>query len=129
ADKSTSIGIAAHITAAASGGPRYDDTLTPDQRSHIDNGIWLCSNCAALIDKDSIKYPISLLRKWKGDAENESSRKLAGEICNHPKGRPYLEVDLILTTCLRTNRGYSDKNPIEKIDGAYVMNLSNVRPI
>ncbi len=32
-DKRTSIGIAAHITAAAPGGPRYNALLTPEQRA------------------------------------------------------------------------------------------------
>ena len=54
-DKSTSIGEAAHITAAAEGGPRYDPDLNPEQRRNINNGIWLCSNCADLIDKDKTK--------------------------------------------------------------------------
>lgn len=35
-------GIAAHITAAAQGGPRYCSTLSAEERSSIDNGIWLC---------------------------------------------------------------------------------------
>jgi len=43
------IGVAAHITAAASGGKRFDPNLTPEQRGSIDNGIWLCQNCAKLI--------------------------------------------------------------------------------
>lgn len=39
--KSTSIGIAAHITAASEGGPRYSSELSVDQRSDIKNAIWL----------------------------------------------------------------------------------------
>lgn len=45
-------GIAAHITAAAQGGPRYCPILTAEERSSIDNGIWLCSKCSILIDRD-----------------------------------------------------------------------------
>ena len=44
AQKRVSIGQAAHITAAAPGGPRYDPNLTPDQRKDIDNAIWLCDS-------------------------------------------------------------------------------------
>ena len=51
-NKSTSIGEAAHICAAAVGGPRYDESMTSVQRSDISNGLWLCSNCSDLIDKD-----------------------------------------------------------------------------
>lgn len=51
-NKSTSIGIAAHITAASIGRSRYDESITEDQRRHIDNGIWLRSNCSMLVDHD-----------------------------------------------------------------------------
>lgn len=43
-------GRAAHITAAAPGGPRYDETLTREQRRSISNAIWLCANHADEID-------------------------------------------------------------------------------
>jgi hypothetical protein len=46
------IGEAAHISAAAPGGPRFDGSMTPEQRRHCDNGIWMCSNHAFLIDED-----------------------------------------------------------------------------
>ncbi len=116
-EKSVLIGVAAHITAASSGGPRYDDTLTPDQRCHIDNGIWLCSNCSVLIDKDENAYPIVLLKEWKLGAEKESNQKINGTIQNIKDCFPFLEVDLIYTHGGRWNRGYSDKNPSKIEDG------------
>ncbi|MEQ1588385.1 MAG: hypothetical protein ABL895_21045 [Cyclobacteriaceae bacterium] len=122
-DKATSIGVAAHITAASSTGPRYDDTLTPEQRTHIDNGIWLCNSCSTLIDRDPEYFTVDLLRKWKTDCETESWKRLIGEIRVQQKGRPRLEVDLIFTTRGRSNRGYSDKNPIEQVDGHFIMNM------
>lgn len=67
-DKSTSIGVAAHITAASPGGARYDDNISEIDRKSIENGIWLCSNCSTLIDKDPEKYPKELLIKWKENA-------------------------------------------------------------
>ena len=65
--ESTVLGRACHITAASAGGPRYDPTLTPDQRSHSDNGIWLCAICADEIDKkeNEAAFPAELLRNWK----------------------------------------------------------------
>lgn len=63
------IGVAAHITAAASGGPRYDPDLTSDERSSPENGIWLCQNCAKLADSDVIRYTTKRLRAWKDEAE------------------------------------------------------------
>ncbi len=74
--KRLSIGIAAHITAAAPGGPRYNENLTSDQRSSPENGIWLCSNCANLIDKNPDKYSIELLIDWKKQAETEQMNRL-----------------------------------------------------
>lgn len=68
-DQTINVGVAAHITAASSGGKRYDDSLTAEQRSSVSNGIWLCQNCAKLIDSDVSRYPASLLRQWKKQAE------------------------------------------------------------
>lgn len=124
-DKSTSIGIAAHITAASSGGPRYDETLTTEQRTHIDNAIWLCSNCATMIDKDQKKYSIELLNGWKNLAEEESVKKLKGEAPKRKIEAPFLEADLIWKNGGRYNQGYSNKNPKESIDGQTVYNVSN----
>ena len=61
--KATNIGVAAHITAAAAGGPRFDETLPPDQRKSIENAIWLCQNCAKLIDNDPHLYTVDLVRR------------------------------------------------------------------
>lgn len=125
-DKSTSIGIAAHITAAAVGGPRFDSSLSVDERTSIENGIWLCSNCAGLIDKDSARYSGSILKKWKKDAENESIAKLAGALSSNEY--PFLEVDLIRTRKARINKGYSYKNPIFIENGNAVIDTRN-KPI
>jgi hypothetical protein len=38
-DKASNIGVAAHITAASEGGPRYDTSITSEQRASINNGI------------------------------------------------------------------------------------------
>lgn len=66
------IGVAAHITAAAPKGPRYDESLTKEEREGIDNGLWLCWNCSQLIDKDPADFPVELLREWKGEAERRA---------------------------------------------------------
>jgi hypothetical protein len=63
-------GRAAHITAARTGGPRFDPLLSRDQRRSADNGIWLCSDCADLIDKNAGDgFSVELLRSWKRNAE------------------------------------------------------------
>lgn len=60
------MGKVAHITAAAVGGPRYDKDISEEERKSIRNAIFLCSNCADLIDKNKgIDYPESLLYDWR----------------------------------------------------------------
>lgn len=75
-NKSIIVGVAAHICAAAPGGKRYDPNMTPEQRSAIENGIWLCQTCAKLIDSDEKKYTPALLKKWKTEHENSVSEEL-----------------------------------------------------
>lgn len=111
-DKATLIGIAAHITGASPGGPRYDENLIVQQRKHISNGIWLCSNCATLIDKDEGAFPTTLLQNWKYEAEMETRNAIFGNLdIEKPKQQnPFIEADLIGVSCFRGNIGYSPKN-------------------
>lgn len=75
--KTIYIGVAAHITAASEGGPRFDPSLTPQQRSSVDNGIFLCSSCATMIDKnDGLDFSVELLRSWRKDHLNWVSNNL-----------------------------------------------------
>ncbi|MEO1242767.1 MAG: hypothetical protein AAFX54_12735 [Pseudomonadota bacterium] len=76
-DKSTTIGVAAHICAASVGGPRYNNNQSPLERSSIKNGIWLCANCASLIDKNGGQdYPVPVLKNWKKNAEERAHEAL-----------------------------------------------------
>ncbi|ENM7918015.1 TPA: hypothetical protein ACMDXF_000935 [Vibrio parahaemolyticus] len=61
----SNVGVAAHICAAAPGGPRYKLEQTEAERKHYDNGIWLCTTCSRLIDVDDDSYSEDLLRNWK----------------------------------------------------------------
>lgn len=70
--KAVNVGVAAHITAAAAGGPRYDHLLSLEARRHADNAIWLCQNCAKLVDNDPSQFPEPLLRAWKTLAEHRA---------------------------------------------------------
>lgn len=74
--RTTNIGVAAHITAASPKGPRYDPNIISEERTSIDNAIWLCQSCAKLIDSDSTRYNIAILQKWKRDAEYETDLEL-----------------------------------------------------
>lgn len=68
-EKANNVGVAAHITAAAAGGARYDPLLSAAQRAGIGNGIWLCAGCATKIDGDPDLYTVILLNEWKKTAE------------------------------------------------------------
>lgn len=73
-----SIGVAAYITAAAEGGPRYDPGMTSEDRSAAENGIWLCQTCSRLIDVDMPSHPTEHLREWKTLAEMRAYLGLRG---------------------------------------------------
>lgn len=66
------IGEAAHITAAAPGGARYDPTINPQERRDISNGVWLCRRCAKIVDDDPNTYSVELLREWKRLSEQDA---------------------------------------------------------
>ena len=68
-DKSLKTGEACHIRAAAAGGPRFDADQTPEERSSIDNAIWLCTECSTRIDKDESSYSVETLVEWKRNHE------------------------------------------------------------
>ncbi|MCG8576919.1 MAG: hypothetical protein MI810_18705 [Flavobacteriales bacterium] len=75
-NKTVNIGIAAHITAASEGGPRFNKDLSSAERKDISNGIWLCQNCAKLIDNDPSKYSVELIHKWKEISELSASLEI-----------------------------------------------------
>jgi hypothetical protein len=66
------IGSAAHICAAAPGGPCYDETMSPEERSSANNGIWMCRDYGKAIDSTDSEFTVERLREWKKRAENES---------------------------------------------------------
>ena len=65
--KEINVGVAAHICAAAPGpgARRYRADMTVEQRKSEDNGIWLCQDCAKVIDSDDPVFSESLLHEWK----------------------------------------------------------------
>ena len=91
----TDLGMAAHICAAAPGGPRYDENQTPEQRKSADNGIWMCRFHGAAVDAKDSKYTRELLREWKAQAQKDAWRAtLYGEGPLAPAWRTLTEVEL-----------------------------------
>jgi hypothetical protein len=74
--KALNVGVAAHITAAAPGGPRFDPNLSLEQRGAASNGIWLCQTCGKLVDNDPARYTRTMLIDWKRQAENEAQEEI-----------------------------------------------------
>lgn len=68
-------GEIAHIAAASPEGPRYDPSMTDDDRRSFDNLLLLCEKCNKLVDnKENVKdYPVELLKKWKSNHEGFTS--------------------------------------------------------
>ena len=63
------LGQAAHIRGARPKAARFDASMTDDERSAADNGIWLCNVCARRIDLDPAKFPTDLLVQWRSEHE------------------------------------------------------------
>lgn len=75
-DQSINVGVAAHITAASPGGPRYEPSLTTEQRRAPTNGNRLCQECASLVDNDEARYPADLLGNWRVEGEPRALARL-----------------------------------------------------
>lgn len=75
-EKATTIGEGAHIRGAKAGSARYDATMSDVTRASITNGIWLCRNCHADIDRDEDKYQPNLLYAWRKKHEEYISIEL-----------------------------------------------------
>jgi hypothetical protein len=70
------LGVAAHISAASPGGPRYRPDLTPRQRQSARNGVWLCQTHAKEVDNDPATFTESLLHAWRTEAERIAAAEL-----------------------------------------------------
>jgi hypothetical protein len=90
--KAINIGVAAHITAASPGGPRYRPTASEAARTSPENGLWLCQNCAKLIDNDVARFPEVLLRHWKQIAELRTLQQLGRQSPFDRTDAPALEI-------------------------------------
>ncbi len=89
--KSVNVGVAAHISAASLGGPRFSFQMRPEDRRAATNGIWLCQNCAKLVDSDPGRFACQMLFDWKRDAEAEAQQLI---------GKPSLGATASILTTL-----------------------------
>jgi len=84
--KSLNVGVAAHISAASTGGPRFRPEISSEDRRSVANGIWLCQTCAKLVDSDEERFTTSVLQglkqKAEADAEERVGRPLSPQDCS-----------------------------------------------
>jgi hypothetical protein len=87
-ERSTKTGVAAHVSAASLGGPRYNPHLTSEQRRSAENGVWLCQNCAHFVDTDYLNYSVKILNDWKAEAEQDADDETKGRKGQLPPPAP-----------------------------------------
>jgi hypothetical protein len=66
----TMVGVAAHITAAGVGGPRYEASLSREDRSSERNGVWLCQTHGKLVDDNPSVHTVQQIARWKKQHED-----------------------------------------------------------
>jgi len=126
------IGVAAHITAASPGGPRYDAVLTQAQRESIENAIHLCSYCATLIDKNNgIDYPKEQLLQWKSDHEDYIRAQSKSPTTNN-RFAALEEIDKWLdsiSACLEEIEVLRETSPKDSSDGLLIISKGQINRI
>ena len=94
-DGTINLGEAAHITAAADGGPRYDGSLASEERRSQANGIWMCGRHAKEIDSDEKHFTVEKLRDWKRKAETGAFDALTTGKLVLPQGMVSIDVEVL----------------------------------
>lgn len=118
--KALNVSVAAHITAASPGGPRYAPALTSDERRHANNAIWLCQNCGKLVDNDQTRFTEQELRQWKQTAEAEALAMIGKTAtAADPLHEEFSEEELLLLTA-STNDGEIRKHSVNQIVGDWI---------
>jgi hypothetical protein len=122
----TVVGNAAHITAAAPGGKRYDASLSQEERSSYENGIWLCTIHAKLIDDAPERFPAELLRQWKRLSEEAARLEIEELQKGFPKQQA-ADIDAlkVLATAFDRN-AFTDQFRSEMIMSAFDQAIRDV---
>lgn len=123
------MGIAAHICAASPKGPRYDKSMSSEERISIENAIWLCSNCSIEIDRDEKKFTIEILKKWKTEAEQNATNELGKKL---PSNNDAIDTVATALTGLQnnylstaiTNVHKASENSLESLDSRFRVKTS-----
>ncbi|MCY0970860.1 ABC-three component system protein [Chryseobacterium wangxinyae] len=77
-----------HIEAASKDGPRFNESMTEDERRGFDNLILLCDEHHTIIDnkQNATIYPVELLKQWKSNHEKKILELISSKnlLSKHP---------------------------------------------
>lgn len=90
-------GVAAHITAASTGGPRFDTSLSPKERRSEANGIWTCTQHGREIDADTPAFSVELLKGLKNLREDAARRDYQSKANSTDQSERLIEVPYATT--------------------------------
>ena len=123
------VGVASHIAAAAPGGPRFDATMTPEERKSESNGIWLCQIHGKHVDDDTALYEVARLREEKKKAEERAQARIGLPLPESTKPLLLLQHDTLKATIdppgLKDLPGLFQGRPIENGVASFVDHLTN----
>ncbi|WP_332875169.1 MULTISPECIES: hypothetical protein [Pseudomonas] len=130
-DRKNSIGVAAHICAAASGpgAKRYDPNQTKAQRRHFDNGIWMCYSCSKLIDNEETFHTVAHLKEMKAVHQSYVS-SLVGVIPMAPfEAENKIRAGIIeATISLITKAGSPGNFDVSAVVEGYEQSINSIDP-
>lgn len=104
------LGQACHIRAALPGGPRFDATMSNEQRRHISNLMLMCSGHHTQIDRKKYENEFPLDRVLNIKARHESNFKGAGR-----ELRKAFKSQFVDTTDALSPSGGSDFAELERV--------------
>ena len=111
-DKFLNLGVAAHIRAASPGGPRYDATMSREQRRSAENAIWLCNTCSKVIDDSPDAFTVDGLHAWKRNAEMAASRD--SKVTADHVGSAIVELEALRLEILRFSYYWQGSDPVNE---------------
>jgi hypothetical protein len=94
-------------------GPRYDASLSTEDRTSAANAIWLCQTCGKLVDSDHSGHGIELLREWKDMAEAAAYLEQRGFEVRHVRS-PWKKIESQMPDLINELRIDLKNNPVQR---------------
>ncbi|MEI7489556.1 MAG: hypothetical protein WCJ72_19490, partial [Chryseobacterium sp.] len=91
-------GMACHINSAApgKGARRHNPNMTSTERSHANNGIWMCYTHGKIIDTDESRFTTDILKHWKLIGE-EVAQIMTERKCNYNEALSIFKSSNLIT--------------------------------